>query len=282
MAFVDPLDEAADPRGGARDARHRHRRGGAPSAAASAPRWRAGREHQPVPMRILGVPASSRPPAAPILLEHFGLTADGIAARPSPSDGGALSHIARRSTRDVSATKAVLVDARRRDRRPRRGAGRARAPPARAGSSRTRRRSGQRSRPPSRMPGGQRPQRRRRRRAQHPARVAACSGSARRACRSARCSAGRTSARPPTAPRCARQAPSVRRRRSAGCRSTRCSPRQGALAARPTTRPARSRRELCLGTVDASWLLSRSAASTSSRSATPRAPSCSTSATRDW
>ena len=81
MPFVDPLDERRGARRRARDARRSSPPRRRPSAAGSAPRSASVVvEHQPVPMRILGVRGEFAPTgSAAFLLEHFGLTADGIA-----------------------------------------------------------------------------------------------------------------------------------------------------------------------------------------------------------
>ena len=238
-----------------------------PSAAASAPRSPASSSStSPCRCASSASAASSRPPAAPrYLLDHFGLTADGIAApHASSSAMSRLSRMLLAIDQGTCATKAVLVDADGRDRRPRRAPvapAHARSP---AGSSSTRRRSGTACAPRSPTAcADPTPAARRRRRPQHPARVAGAVGA--RDGRAARPDA--ELAGPAHGADCARlrarRAPATRSARSAGCRSTRCSPppRRAGCSTRYDPDRARSRRgELCLGTVD-SWLLSRSAAS---------------------
>ena len=81
MAFVDPLDEeavldAARQTRGIVTAEEATVSGGLGAAVASVVV-----EHEPVPMRILGIRGEFAPTgSAAFLLEHFGLTADGIAA----------------------------------------------------------------------------------------------------------------------------------------------------------------------------------------------------------
>jgi transketolase len=80
MPFVDPLDfdavlDAARGTRGIVTAEEANVSGGLGAAVASAVA-----EHHPVPMRILGVRDTFAPTgSAGYLLEHFGLTADGIA-----------------------------------------------------------------------------------------------------------------------------------------------------------------------------------------------------------
>jgi transketolase len=90
MAFVDPIDEpailaAAAETGGIVTAEEATVSGGLGAAVASLVV-----EHQPVPMRILGVRGEFAPTGnTDFLLEHFGLTTDGIAdAARALSNGG--------------------------------------------------------------------------------------------------------------------------------------------------------------------------------------------------
>ena len=90
MAFVDPIDEAAilaaaAETGGIVTAEEATVSGGLGAAVASLVV-----EHQPVPMRILGVRGEFAPTGdTAYLLEHFGLTTDGIAdAARALSNGG--------------------------------------------------------------------------------------------------------------------------------------------------------------------------------------------------
>ena len=81
FAFVDPLDEAAIVEAaretrGIVTAEEASTSGGLGAAVATVIV-----EHHPVPMRILGIRGEFAPTgSASYLLEHFGLTADGIAA----------------------------------------------------------------------------------------------------------------------------------------------------------------------------------------------------------
>ena len=140
MPFVDPLDEAHAARRGARDARHRHRRGGDRHRR---PR-RRGREPRR-PARSRPRCASSASPASPP-----------PAARASCSTTSASPPTASRRRRPMSSPDHILAidqgtqrhQGRARRRRAARSSPAARrpsrcsTPAARAGSSRTRRRSG--------------------------------------------------------------------------------------------------------------------------------------------
>ena len=258
MPFVDPLDDD----GGAR-------RGRARRAASSPPRRRTvtgglgaavASLRRPAPARADAHPRRHRrspPPAAPsFLLDHFGLTADGIAAAAASARAWRLTtdprhrpgHAAR--PRPCWSTRPAAIVAR----------GSApvalRTPAARLGRAGRERDLGERPGRGRRLRCRPDAGTRRRRRPQHAARVAAAVGPRDRASRSARCSAGRTSAR-------ADCAPAARRTADARCGALSglpLDPMFSATKARwlldaydPT---ARSRAALCLGTVD-SWLLSR-------------------------
>ena len=139
MPFVDPLDERGRARRRARDARHRHGRGGDRHRR---PRRGGGEPRRPAPSRSRCGSSACRGFAptgsTAFLLDHFGLNADGIAA-------------AARSVSTMSSPDHVLaIDqgtqrdqgraGRRggRDRRARQRAGRPLDARGRAGSSRTR------------------------------------------------------------------------------------------------------------------------------------------------
>ena len=79
-------------------------------------------QHHPVPMRILGVDGFAPTGSTEFLLDHFGLTAGGIAAAAREGVGAMTrADLVLAIDQGTSATKALLVDARRRDRGARHG-----------------------------------------------------------------------------------------------------------------------------------------------------------------
>ena len=174
----------------------------------------------------------------------------------------------------TSATKAVLVDATgaivARGARPRR----AEHPAAGLGRAGRERDLGVRPGRGRGVPERRGSEPRRRRRPQHPARVAAAVGPRDRASRAARCSAGRTSARPRLRAGCASTPTTVRALSGLPLDPMFSATKARWLldALRRATAPASAPSTRCL-------LVQARRRATSSRPATPRAPSCSTCAT---
>ena len=228
-----------------------------PSAAGSAPRSRpSSPSTSPVPMRILGVRGEFAPTGSTdFLLDHFGLTADGIA-------DAAASLLAMSSPEPLSSPidQGTQLDQgparrhRRRDRRARRARRSAVAHPRPGWVEQDAERDlGQRPRRGRRVRWTATPAGGRRRRPQHPARVAACSGTAptgaplgpllswqdQRTRRGLRTRCAATGDRGP-----------VRSQRSPAGPDVLARPRRAGCSTPTTATDAQSAGRLCLGTVD--------------------------------